>query len=40
MQERVQELHGTFELKSAPGQGTHIRICLPREEEHDSRSHH
>lgn len=40
MQERVQELHGTFELKSAPGQGTHIHICLPREEEDDSRSHH
>jgi NarL family two-component system sensor histidine kinase LiaS len=40
MQERVQELHGTFELKTAPGQGTHIHICLPREEEHDSHSHH
>lgn len=40
MQERVQELHGTFELKSAPGQGTHIRICLPREEEDDSHRHH
>jgi signal transduction histidine kinase len=40
MQERVQELHGTFELKSALGQGTQIHICLPREEEHDSHSHH
>ncbi|MBA2677996.1 MAG: HAMP domain-containing protein [Ktedonobacteraceae bacterium] len=33
MHERVQELHGSFELKSAPGQGTSIHICLPREEE-------
>jgi signal transduction histidine kinase len=40
MQGRVQELHGTFELKSALGQGTHIHICLPWEEEDDSRSHH
>ena len=33
MHERVQELHGSFEIKSAPGQGTHIHISLPREEE-------
>lgn len=33
MHERVQELHGSFELKSAPGQGTSVHICLPREEE-------
>ena len=33
MHERVQELHGVFELKSAPGQGTSIHICLPREGE-------
>jgi signal transduction histidine kinase len=37
MQERVQELHGSFLLDSAPGQGTGIQICLPQEEEHDSR---
>lgn len=33
MHERVQELHGSFELKSAPGQGTSISIRIPREEE-------
>jgi len=36
MQERVQELHGTFELISVPGQGTRIFISLPREEEERS----
>ncbi len=37
MQERVQELNGTFTLQSAPGQGTHIHICLPEEHSCDSR---
>lgn len=29
MQERVHELHGGFELKTTPGQGTCIQVCLP-----------
>jgi len=29
MRERVEEAHGRFELASAPGQGTRIRIMLP-----------
>lgn len=29
MQERTQELHGTFSLSTAPGQGTRIHIRLP-----------
>ncbi len=33
MQERIQELAGTFDLKSVPGRGTYIAIYLPREEE-------
>lgn len=33
MQERVHELHGTFTLLTAPGQGTEMMIFLPREEE-------
>jgi NarL family two-component system sensor histidine kinase LiaS len=33
MHERVQELHGSFELKSVPGEGTSISICLPKGEE-------
>jgi signal transduction histidine kinase len=32
MQERVQELHGTFNLQSAPGEGTEITVFLPQEE--------
>ncbi len=32
MHERVQELHGSFDLQSAPGQGTRIHIHLPRED--------
>jgi two-component system, NarL family, sensor histidine kinase LiaS len=31
MQERVEELHGTFDLKTAPGQGTCIAVEVPRE---------
>ena len=37
MQERVQELQGSFLLESAPGQGTRIQICVPQEEEYDTR---
>jgi signal transduction histidine kinase len=33
MQERVQELHGTFKLESTPDQGTSLEIRLPLEEE-------
>ena len=33
MQERVRELHGTFTLQSAPGQGTEISVSIPQEEE-------
>ena len=36
MQERVQELNGTFTLESTPGQGTCIHICLPEEHRCDS----
>ena len=32
MQERVRELHGTFILHTAPGQGTEITIHLPQKE--------
>jgi signal transduction histidine kinase len=35
MQERVQELHGTFLLETTPGEGTAISICLPREDTDD-----
>lgn len=35
MQERVEELHGTLELKTAPGQGTSITVSLPLEEASD-----
>ncbi len=31
MQERVEELHGTFDLKTVPGQGTCITVDVPRE---------
>jgi signal transduction histidine kinase len=37
MQERVRELHGTFEIWSAPGKGTSVSIGLPQEESDDSR---
>ncbi len=30
MRERVAELGGTFQLNSRPGQGTSIRVLLPR----------
>ncbi len=36
MQERVQELNGTFTLESTPGQGTCIHIRLPEEHPCDS----
>ena len=39
MQERVQELRGSFLLDTAPGQGTRVQICVPQEEEHDTRPH-
>lgn len=32
MQERVEELHGTFDLQTAPDQGTRITVCLPLED--------
>jgi two-component system, NarL family, sensor histidine kinase LiaS len=35
MRERVEELHGTFDLKTAPGQGTCISIAVPREQADD-----
>ena len=35
MQERVEELHGTFDLKTAPGQGTCISVDVPREDAGD-----
>ncbi len=38
MQERVQELGGTFELESAPGRGTRLEMCVPQEKEHDTRA--
>ncbi len=31
MQERIEELHGTFFLHSEPCQGTRLCVCLPRE---------
>ncbi len=31
MQERVEELHGTFFLHSEPCHGTRLHVCLPRE---------
>ena len=39
MQERVQELLGTFVLESTPGQGTRLEIRVPQEGEHDTRPH-
>jgi signal transduction histidine kinase len=30
MRERVAELDGTFRLDSSPGEGTTVRILLPR----------
>ena len=38
MQERVQELQGTFVLETAPGRGTRLEICLPQEGKHDTRA--
>ncbi len=38
VQERVQELNGTFNLKTAPGQGTSLHVCLPQEHAYDSGS--
>ncbi len=35
MQERVQELGGSFVIESAPGQGTRVQVLLPQEPEHD-----
>ena len=32
MQERVQELNGTFLLQTSVSNGTHIQVCLPREQ--------
>lgn len=31
MRERIEELHGVFELKTAPGLGTDIAVTLPKE---------
>jgi two-component system, NarL family, sensor histidine kinase LiaS len=39
MQERVQELRGSFLLDTALGQGTRVQICVPQEEGHDTRPH-
>lgn len=36
MQERVQELGGSFMVESAPGQGTRVQVSLPQEPEQDS----
>jgi signal transduction histidine kinase len=36
MQERVQELRGTFVMETAPGRGTRLEICVPQEGEHDT----
>ena len=38
MQERVQELRGSFVLDTSPGQGTRLEVSVPQEEEHDSRA--
>lgn len=35
MRERVQELHGTFALETAPGKGTCIAVTLPLEDVYD-----
>ncbi len=35
MRERVEELHGIFELKTAPGQGTSILLSVPWEKAND-----
>ena len=35
MRERVQELNGTFQLASAPEEGTRIQVCLPLQEKDD-----
>jgi len=38
IEERVQELNGTFRLQTAPGQGTALHVCLPQEHACDSGS--
>jgi signal transduction histidine kinase len=38
IQERVQELQGTFMLEATPGRGTRLEICVPQEGEHDTRA--
>lgn len=37
MQERIQELQGTFVLHTVPDQGTCIQVCVPERRHHDSR---
>jgi signal transduction histidine kinase len=37
MQERVQEMQGTFEVQTTPGRGTCVSIYLPKEGSDDSR---
>lgn len=39
MQERIQELHGTFRIETMPDQGTQIIVCLPLEQKHDTNTH-
>jgi len=39
MQERIQEMLGSFEVKTVPGCGTRISVCLPMEESDDSSRH-
>ncbi len=39
MQERVQEMQGTFEVQTTPGRGTCVSIYLPKERSDDSRRH-
>jgi two-component system, NarL family, sensor histidine kinase LiaS len=38
MQERVEELGGSFVVESAPGQGTRVQVSLPQEPEQDSQT--
>lgn len=38
IEERVQELNGTFRLQTAPGHGTALHVCLPQEYACDSGS--
>jgi len=39
MQERIQEMQGTFKVETAPGHGTRVSVCLPQEVSDDSRRH-